>query len=158
MYAKGSGVWYNIGKSITFKEHADAFAHFGVRDNEAMCRAAAAAGLDTVQFSAHHDHTNYPCDTAGGYPYMNIEIVAVKLGGTYACGEDKPSGQDPGHLKAGWHSKPCNCDNAFDRTNCGAVLRSIGRGERGRERGKGSTYTNTSKPQQQTKTQTAAGQ
>ena len=43
MHAKGSGVWYNIGKSITFKEHADAFAHFGVRDNEAMCRAAAAA-------------------------------------------------------------------------------------------------------------------
>ena len=70
--AKGSGVWYFIGKTITFKEHADAFAHFGERDNEAMCRAAAAAGYDTVKFSAHHDHTNYPCDKAGGYPYMNI--------------------------------------------------------------------------------------
>ena len=44
--AKGSGVWYFIGKTITFKEHADAFAHFGERDNEAMCRAAAAAGSE----------------------------------------------------------------------------------------------------------------
>ena len=30
--------------------------------------------------------TNYPCASGGHYPYMNIEIVAVQLVGTYACG------------------------------------------------------------------------
>ena len=44
LYAKGSGVWYNIGKTISFPEHADAYAHFNAFDNEAMSRAAAAAG------------------------------------------------------------------------------------------------------------------
>ncbi len=57
-----------------------------------MCRAAAAAGYDTVQFSAHHDHTNYPCDKAGGYPYMNIEVVAVKQTGTYVRRRGSNSG------------------------------------------------------------------
>ena len=46
-----------------------------------------------VIFLAHRDHVNYPCDTAGKYPYMNVEIVAVKLQGTYSCGVQ---GKDPG--------------------------------------------------------------
>ena len=65
LHAKGSGVWYNIGKSITFADHGDAYNHFNAHDNEAMCRAAAAAGFDTIQFTAHPDHVNYPCDSAG---------------------------------------------------------------------------------------------
>jgi hypothetical protein len=28
--AKGSGIWFNTGKTIAFKEHADAYSHFGV--------------------------------------------------------------------------------------------------------------------------------
>ena len=83
LYAKGSGVWYNIGKTIVFDEHADAYRYFRVGGNEAMCRAAAAAGYDTVQFTEHRDTVNYPCTknpNPGKYPYMNVEIVAVKLG------------------------------------------------------------------------------
>jgi hypothetical protein len=123
LYAKGSGVWYNIGKTINFGEHAEAFAHFNVRGNEEMCQAAAAAGYDTIQFTAHRDHTNYPCDTAGQYFCMNVEIVATKLKGTYACGT--PGAPDPGVLTAGWHDKPCNCDNKLDETNCGRLIRSV---------------------------------
>ena len=102
-----------------------AFDHFNVRSNEEMCQAAAAAGYDTIQFTAHRDHTNYPCDTAGQYPYMNVEIVATKLKGTYACGT--PGAPDPAVLSSGWHDKPCNCDNSFDETNCGHLIRSISR-------------------------------
>lgn len=120
LYAKGSGVWYNIGKSITFPEHADAFAHFKVHDNQAMCRAAAAAGFNTIQFTAHADHTNYPCDHAGKYPYMNIEIVAVKLQGTYACGS--AGAPDFNVLRGGWADTPCACDNSIRFSNCGRAL------------------------------------
>lgn len=111
VHAKGSGVWYNIGKTVTFGDHGNAFMHFNAFDNEGMCRAAAAAGYDTVQFTSHPDHVNYPCDRAGGYPYMNIEIVAVKLQGTYTCGSvGKP---DPNVLRSGWADKPCDCNNAI---------------------------------------------
>jgi len=120
LHAKGSGVWYNIGKSVTFPDHAEAYAHFNTFNNEAMCRAAAAAGFDTIQFTAHPDHVNYPCDTAGHYPYMNIEIVAVKLQGTYACGSNvKP---DFNVLRSGWADQPCACDNTIRFSNCGRAL------------------------------------
>lgn len=122
-FAKGSAVWYHTGKSIEFDEHSDAYAHFGQHDNEAMSRAAAAAGYDTVIFLAHHDHVNYPCDTAGKYPYMNVELVAVKLKGTYSCGvSGKP---DPGVLRSGWGTDPCSCDNALEESNCGRLIRSL---------------------------------
>ena len=49
LHAKGSGVWYNIGKSITFADHGDAYNHFNAHDNEAMCRAAAAAWSEGVR-------------------------------------------------------------------------------------------------------------
>jgi hypothetical protein len=136
VYAKGSGVWYNIGKSITFTEHDNAFQHFSPDphnwNNEAMCRIAAAQGYDTIQFSAHRDGTNYPCAGQGHYPYMNIEIVAVKLVGTYACGSKaKP---DFNVLRSGWASQPCDCDNGYKWANCGhqyALGQTLSRGAEG---------------------------
>jgi len=68
---------------------------------------------------------NYPCDTAGKYPYMNVEIVAVKLQGTYSCGVQ---GKDPGVLRSGWGHGTCNCDNALEESNCGRLIRSLSRG------------------------------
>lgn len=117
------GVWYNIGKTLSFPEHYDAYVYFKVGDNEAMCRAAAAAGYDTLQFTQHRDTTNYPCTrnpNPGKYPYMNIEIVAVKLQGTYACGSaSKP---DQNVLRSGYADKPCDCDNSIRFANCGRSL------------------------------------
>lgn len=118
LYAKGSGVWYHLGEYITFNEHADAFAHFA-QGNEQMCQAAANAGYDSVIFLSHHDHVNYPCDRASGAPYMNVEIVAVKLQGTYSCGvSGKP---DKSVLRSGWASEACDCDNNLENTNCGQL-------------------------------------
>ena len=73
-----------------------------------------------VQFIAHPDHVNYPCDAAGGYPYMNIEIVAVKLQGTYACGS--PGKPDFNVLRSGWADQPCDCDHSLEYANCGRNL------------------------------------
>jgi hypothetical protein len=131
LYAKGSGVWYKLGKSISFKDHKDAYKHFkvpsNVDQNEAMSVAAAKAGFDTIQFIAHKDHTNYPCTKSSKESpadYMNIEIVAVKLVGTYACGSQSGGKED--YFRAGWHSKSCTCDNKLKISNCGKLLRSIG--------------------------------
>lgn len=91
-----------------------------------MSRAAAAKGFDTVIFLKHKDNTNYPCgkEKQVDAKYMNVEVVAVKLKGTYACGtkQDHPS-KDV--LRAGWHSKQCDCSNHYDDSNCGRVLRSV---------------------------------
>merc|ERR1711939_666476 len=92
IYAPGSGIYFYMGRTISFAEHADAYNHFGVNSgdfNEELAKAAAATGFDSVQFLAHVDHVSYECDTHNtghaGLDYMAIEIVAAKLVGTYAC-------------------------------------------------------------------------
>jgi len=116
LYASGSGVYLDIGKTIIFDEHGDAYKFFQANGNEDMSRKAAAKGYDSVQFIAHHDAVNYPCAAQCGVDYMNIEIVAVKLVGTYSCGERTGTASA---LRAGWGGrKPCKCDPISPYTNC----------------------------------------
>jgi len=122
MYAKGSGVWFNTGKTKAFAEHQDAYNYFTLpagtqHPNEDMSKAAAAAGYDSVQFVRHKDHVNYPCDTGNtgnpGFPYLAVEIVGVKLKGTGACAKTK------GQLRSGWKaSQPCTCQGHKTYLNC----------------------------------------
>jgi hypothetical protein len=114
LYAKGSGIWFNTGKTISFGVHEEAFHYFGASGNEPMCQMAASQGYDSIQFVSWHDCTNYPCRTENCL--MNIEIVATKLVGTYSCGS---AGAAPQSLRGGWHSKPCSCTNQEDTINCG---------------------------------------
>jgi len=118
VYAKGSGVFLDLGQTKIFQDHDDANAYFncGKCGNEAMCQAAAAHGYDTVQFIAHSDSTNYPCAKSIGAQWMNVEIVAVKLVGTYPCGQAQGTAAA---LRAGWDGdKPCKCDPNNPNTNC----------------------------------------
>merc|ERR1711907_921941 len=87
--AAGSGVYLDIGKTKIFSDHGDAEKYFSANGNENMCKAAAAKGFDSIQFIKHKDGVNYPCAKKAGVPWMNIEIVAVKLTGTYSCGQAK---------------------------------------------------------------------
>lgn len=126
IYAPGSGIYFNLGNTISFDEHDAAYKHFNVKAgnlNEELSKAAAAANYDSLQFLAHVDHVNYQCDTHNtghaGLDYMGIEILAAKLVGTYACGG--PAGAPP-TVKAGWQaSKPCECDNKMQYLNCQGV-------------------------------------
>ena len=63
VYAPGSGIYFNLGTTISFAEHQDAYDHFnipaGVDQNEAMSRAV---GLTGVQ---HVPHTS-----PKGKPYI----------------------------------------------------------------------------------------
>lgn len=117
VFAKGSGVWFDVGNTKVFNEHQDAFDFFkSGQDNEKMCEIAAAQGYDSVQFIKHVDGVNYPCASKIGVPYMNMEIVAVKLVGTYPCGQAQ--GTAPA-LRAGWQGdRPCKCDPTNPNTNC----------------------------------------
>mmetsp|Transcript_120542 Transcript_120542/g.218963 ORF Transcript_120542/g.218963 Transcript_120542/m.218963 type:complete len:344 (-) Transcript_120542:43-1074(-) len=126
IFTPGSGIYFNLGKTISFAEHNDAYEHFHVKGphyNQEMSQAAAAAGYDSIQFTAHVDHVNYPCDTHNtgrpGFEYMGVEIVGTKLVGTYAC---TASGGAPPTIKAGWHaSRECICDNKNKFLNCNGV-------------------------------------
>ena len=117
LYAKGSGVFLQLGTTKIFQDHDDAYSFFKTgKDNEQMCQAAAAQGYDTIQFIAHHDTVNYPCAAKIGAPFMNVEIVAVKLIGTYPCGQAQGTAAA---LRAGWNGdKPCKCDPQNPNTNC----------------------------------------
>jgi hypothetical protein len=120
VYAKGSGVFFDVGNTKIFNEHVDAFKYFGATGNEDMSQKAAARGYDSIQFIRHVDGTNYPCAAGIGASWMNMEIVAVKLVGTYACGQAQGT---PASLRAGWNGdKPCNCDPSNPNTNCAARL------------------------------------
>ena len=117
VYAKGSGVFLDLGKTKVFKEHQDAYAFFKTGgSNEQMCQAAAAQGYDSVQFIRHKDGTNYPCAAKIGADWMNMEIVAVRLAGTYPCGQKSGTASA---LRAGWRGdKACKCDPNNPNTNC----------------------------------------
>jgi len=83
-----------------------------------MSKKAAAADYDTVQFLRHPDNVNYPCDPKDSLLYMNVEIVGVKMVGTYPCAIK--SGNSP--FRAGWGaSRTCICDNRQRFTNCRGV-------------------------------------
>ena len=118
LYAKGSGVFLDLGNTKIFNEHQDAFDFFHVSgsDNEKLSQAAASQGYDTIQFIKHVDGIDYPCASKIGAQWMNMEIVAVKLIGTYPCGQAQGTA---GALRAGWNGdKPCKCDPSNPNTNC----------------------------------------
>ena len=118
-YAKGSGMWFNIGKTITFIDHGDAYKHFGAHNNEDMCGKGAKAGFDSIQFTAHTDCEFNHCNKQKGTVYMNYEIVSTKLVGIYSCASK--SGTSP-LIKSGWEgSKPCTCSNAPNELNCNGI-------------------------------------
>jgi hypothetical protein len=116
LYAKGVNVWFNVGTTIALRKHRDGYKHFGASGNEDMCKKAAAQNIDSIQFTGHVDHINYPCDSKVGAKFMNLEIVAVKLVGTYPCGT---SAGAPSSIRAGWKaSQACKCDNKETYSNC----------------------------------------
>lgn len=122
LYAKGSGMWFYLGKTISFPEHNDAYTYFNAGGDPNMCKSAAAQNYDSIQFLAHRDADQYKCDalhTGVGPLYMNIEIVGAKLVGTYSCMSISGA---PSVIKSGWKgSKTCTCSNSKTKLNCNGV-------------------------------------
>lgn len=125
MYSKGNGIWFNTGTTKTYPEHKQWYEEYGVKlwppDPETCSQLSAAAGYDSVQFNRHKDGVNYPCRGRNGDgtgTEMNIEILAVKLAGTYSCGSANGA---KGNFYAGWNgSNDCDCDESVGYLNCRA--------------------------------------
>lgn len=124
-HSVGSGIWFNVGKTICFRKHADAVRHFlneNCVDNNDECvsqfpalfAAANAAGYKSVQFTEHGDQI---CGLRA------MEIVHTVGQGFYSCGFD-PSGDNFGasvaaNFKTGWnYGISCVCDTSLGYLNC----------------------------------------
>ena len=116
MYAQpGSGVFFNVGRTIHFESHAQAVRHFlpgnpctrGHCEHEypQLFAAAAAAGYDTVQFTRVGDQV---CGLSA------IEIVATNVPGKQVCGLN---------YTGGWRGRSaCACERRAKCANCGRQL------------------------------------
>ncbi len=111
MYAvRGSGVFYDVGRTIAFDRHRDAVDHFIPKNDckgecwnafNDLMKAAYAQGWDSLQFTAHGDQR---CGLA------QMEIVDVKGYGAQSCSSQ---------FSAGWGgAKPCACVVHSKCANC----------------------------------------
>jgi len=121
--AKGSGVWFNIGKTIHFNDHGAGWIHFragggGGAANQRMCTNAAKGGYKSIQFMAHSDGGIYDnCRKNSKSPYLNIEIVGTAGYGENTCAAKTGTWSE---LYVGWQGGggPCKCDTSASDLNC----------------------------------------
>ena len=120
---KGSGIWFDVGKSICYRDHQDAVTEqLGKKCDDGGCdkhlvelmSTLAGKGYKSVQFTEHGDQH---CGLRA------MEIVHTTGRGFYACGFN-PDDSDFGTcvaatFKAGWeHNYGCSCDSSRTVLNC----------------------------------------
>lgn len=121
LYARGSGIWLSIGRTVVFETHEQAYERFNVsglpheQRNEALVASARDAGLDSLQFTRHTCPPMYGrcMNESVGLRFFNLEIVATALSGVYPCAS---SDGRSALLHTGWSAAaPCTCNNSRDR-------------------------------------------
>lgn len=111
MYAvRGSGVFFDVGRTMVFDQHSGAMEHFlpgSTCKGECwyafadLMKAAAAAGVDSLQFVAHGDQR---CGLG------QMEVVDVRGVGAQTCSSQ---------FSGGWRgTKPCSCVTSEKCANC----------------------------------------
>ena len=116
-YAKGSGIYFDIGKTISFLDHSESVKHFldiniscPLREECAyyfkdVFTKAKNMGYDSIQYLRHYDMR---CGNTA------IEIVDLHGIGAYPCGN-----KEKYNIKSGWKGKNvCICDNHKQSVNC----------------------------------------
>ena len=132
---KGSGVWFNVGKTMVVptpadpsKTHAAAIeflvANCSVQisprwpamESDIFGKCAREKGFDSIQFEP----------TAGSQPWGSFglpgltELVLVNLDGDKGCGVDLPSKTA---LRGGWFAnRTCECEDKPIAPHCGMIL------------------------------------
>jgi hypothetical protein len=123
--APGSGVYYDLGRTIAFNEHKDAVAHFLNRkckdfsllhgyieciDDFSDLITEASKNYDSIQFLAHGDMR---CGNTA------VEIMSLKNVGDYPCGNKSGKGL----FRSGWKgSRECVCDTTKLCLNCSLTV------------------------------------
>ena len=141
-YAPGSGIWINLGTTISFLSHGEAYQFFNATfvvnattnnplcvnnvnittSNECMSHIAALQGYDSIQFMDTWPTTCTINKTVVMDANMNYEFVATKLQGMFAClSED---GLSP-LVRSGWRGdRQCTCafnGSSVHNLNCAEV-------------------------------------
>lgn len=124
-YAKGSGIYFNIGKTISFIDHSESVKHFLDINISCPLREECAyyfrdvftnaknMGYDSIQYLKHYDMR---CGNTA------IEIVDLHGVGAYPCGNKTKY-----NIKSGWNGKNiCICDNHKQSVNCKVADNIIG--------------------------------
>lgn len=114
-YLPGTGIYFNLGKTIAFADHRDAALFFlGEQCPDTECSAdiftkmfteAKNQGFDSVQFLRHDDMR---CGNTA------VEIVHVRGRGSDTCCGDASA------FRTGWKAKypSCHCDSTLACLNC----------------------------------------
>jgi len=133
---RGSGVWYNIGKTKVFptpadpsKTHAEAIAFLTAncsrkpspgwprQESDIFGFCAREKGFDSIQFEPQAGQQ--PVGTFGLTGLF--ELVLVNIDGKYECGVEDAS-KTP--LREGWlSSRQCDCENHELADSCGLMPR-----------------------------------
>lgn len=103
----GTGVWFNTGNTIAFREHAHAFQYFQSQWETDLAVNARDAGYDTIQFTLGDGMPHKCCRKLGLQPNcFGLELMSTRLVGNYACG-----GKDSlTAYRSGWRAqRPCVC-------------------------------------------------
>jgi len=116
-YAKGSGIYFNTGNTISFKDHSESIKYFLNINiscpiiNECLhyfkevFTKAKNKGYDSIQYLNHDDMR---CGNTA------IEIVDLHGIGAFSCGNKTKL-----NIKSGWMGKnKCICDNHKESMNC----------------------------------------
>lgn len=116
-YAPGSGMYLNLGKTISFKDHNESVKFFLNIDSACIVlqecatyfpklfKKAKSMGYDTIQYL---NHTDMRCGNTA------IEIVDLNGVGAYPCGNKNKI-----NINSGWNgTKKCICNNKKQSLNC----------------------------------------
>ena len=122
-YAPGTGVWFDVGKTISFSYHREALCYFGIDGKidylkanpfNMLFEAAIARGYDSLQFLQNNggrcNEGEEGTITRGS---MNMfEIVSLRGNGTTTCGGDNIQ------FFKGFGTEPCKCKETSKVVNC----------------------------------------
>ena len=109
-YGKGSGIWINVGATIGFRDHQEAYEHFRVKgqfdgihtqqDEEMLADALRAHGYDSVQFM---------CAGENIYKYEIMSVLSKQEIIGSPCVDIPTWGKD---------MQPCHCQADARTINC----------------------------------------
>jgi hypothetical protein len=124
-YCKGSGIYFNIGKTIIFNDHRESADYFLNKkiscevleeceeDFKKIFKIANKMGYDSIQYLKHDDMR---CGNTA------IEIVDLNGIGDYPCGNKTKL-----NIRSGWNGiNKCICDNKKHSFNCKVNGKMIG--------------------------------
>lgn len=111
-YAKGSGIWINLGRTIVFQEHCDAFEFFGIEQKDINffnSDTGERRFYEAVRKNGNYDSVQFTCCREQVYKF---EIVFVN--------DTQPDNKSPCTNLPTWGRglRLCKCDPTQRFLNC----------------------------------------